>query len=290
MAGWSPYAGNFERLGFYVTLRPIKMFPGILHAIHGEPRPVWTAQKVDFIVVREQTEGLYCGIGGMLQQGDCASLAIDNRVVTRAASARIIRFAFELARKRRGAPVDGKPRVTCIAKDNVLAGCRLFRSVFHEIAEEYPDVEQDVIRIDAFTQQVIRTPEIYDVCVTTNAFGDIVTDLASVMQGGMGMSCSASIGERSAMFEPVHGSAPKHAGKNKANPMAMMLAAGEMLRWLGERHDDERLRSAGLSIESAVRRVVAAGSPLTYDLVGVSHAATCSAVGDAVLAELRQLL
>src|SRR5439155_1658817 len=132
-------------------------------------------------------------------------------------------------------PRDGKKRVTCIVKDNVLRGCQFFHEVFREVGAGYPDVEKDVAIVDAFTQWLVGQPEYYDVCVTTNMFGDIVTDLASVLQGGMGMAVGCNVGDRHAMFEPIHGSAPKHAGKDKVNPTAMILATAEALRWLGAR-------------------------------------------------------
>jgi isocitrate/isopropylmalate dehydrogenase len=128
------------------------------------------------------------------------------------------------------------------------------------------------------------------VLVTTNMFGDIVTDLASVLQGGMGMAVGCNVGDEHAMFEPIHGSAPRHAGKDRVNPMAMILATAEALRWLGQQQHDERLERAGTQIESAVRAVLARGAPLTYDLVGSERAASTSAVTTAVLAELEQQL
>ena len=150
--------------------------------------------------------------------------------------------------------------------------------------------EKDVAIVDAFTQWLIGQPEYYDVCVTTNMFGDIVTDLASVLQGGMGMAVGCNVGDRHAMFEPIHGSAPKHAGKDKVNPMAMLLATAESLRWLGRRKEDDGLAKAGDAIETAITRVLTAGAPLTYDLVGDEHAAPMSAVGTAVIGELEKIL
>src|SRR5207245_807093 len=149
-----------------------------------------------------------------------------------------------------------KKRVTCIVKNNVLKGCQFFEEVFHEIGASYPEIEKDVAIVDAFTQWLIGQPEYYDVCVTTNMFGDIVTDLASVLQGGMGMAVGCNVGDAHAMFEPIHGSAPKHAGKDKANPMAMILAAGEALRWLGGKRSDGKLTSAGDAIEASVAAIV----------------------------------
>ena len=291
MAGWSPVIGNRSRLDLYANVRPVKLYPGVSHRIHGKIRKVWDDALVDMVMIRENTEGLYSGVGGVLAPGGRSQVAIDTRVITRASSERVIRYAFELCRRRgRGAPKDGKKRVTCIVKDNVLRGCQMFHEIFREIGAGYPEIEKDVAIVDAFTQWLVGQPEYYDVCVTTNMFGDIVTDLASVLQGGMGMAVGCNVGDRHAMFEPIHGSAPKHAGKDKVNPMAMILAAGEALRWLGRRKEDPGLVRAGDGVEAAVRKVLAAGSPLTYDLVGEERAAPLSRVAEAVVGELAGIL
>ena len=208
-------------------------------------------------------------------------------MINRRASEQVIRHAFELCRRRGklgtgGAPQDGKLRVTAIIKDNVLHGCQLFRDVFFEIGAEYPEIEKDTAIVDAFTQWLIGQPEYYDVCVTTNMFGDILTDLASTLQGGMGMAVGANTGKDHAMFEPIHGSAPKHAGKDKCNPIAMVLAVKEGLEWLGGQKQDERLERAAVAVEAAVVEILEAGKPLTYDLVGADEAAKCSEVGSAI--------
>jgi isocitrate/isopropylmalate dehydrogenase len=290
MAGWSPVIGNRTRLDLYANVRPVKLYPGVSHRVHGKSRRVWDEDKVDMVIVRENTEGLYSGVGGTLG-APRPRLAVDTRIITREASERVIRYAFELSRRRgRGAPKDGKKRVTCIVKDNVLRGCQLFHDVFREVGAGYADVEKDVAIVDAFTQWLVGQPEYYDVCVTTNMFGDIVTDLASVLQGGMGMAVGCNVGDRHAMFEPIHGSAPKHAGKDKVNPMAMILAAGEALRWLGGRKENAGLTRAGDAVENAVKSVLAAGGPLTYDLAGEERAAPMSTVSAAIVRELTRLL
>ncbi len=285
MAGWSPVLGNRTRLDLYANVRPVKLYPGVLHRIHGERRQIWQPAKVDMVFVREGTEGLYCGAGGTLRPGGVAKVATDTRIITREGSARVIRKAFEICRHRKGAPQDGRQRVTCIVKDNVLEGCRLFRDVFFEIGREFPEIEKETAIVDAFTQWLMTGPEHYDVLVTTNMFGDIVTDLASVLQGGMGMAVGANIGDGHAMFEPIHGSAPKYTGQDKVNPMAMILAVKEGLEWLGHRRGaDAKLLAAAAAVEGAVLEVLERGSPLTYDLVGEKAAAPCSKVGEAVAA------
>src|SRR5262249_54538978 len=276
-----------SRLDLYANVRPVRLYPGVRHRIHGRPKLVWDPDKVDMVIVRENTEGLYSGAGGVLAPGGRPHVAIDDRIITREGSERVIRFAFELARKRsRGAPKDKKKRVTAILKDNVLRGCQLFGQIFREVGKEYPEIEKDTAIVDAFTQWLIGQPEYYDVCVTTNMFGDIVTDLASVLQGGMGMAVRCNVGDKHAMCEPIHGSAPKHAGKDRVNPMAMILAAAEALRWVADKKHLPRLREAGDHVEAAIAAVLAEGETLTYDLVGEDRAAPMSKVTNAILESL----
>jgi 3-isopropylmalate dehydrogenase len=283
MAGWSPVIGNRIKLDLYANIRPIRCLPGTKHGLSGKFREVWSPETVDMVIIRENTEGLYSGIG----ERD-ADRATDLRVITRHASERVSRAAFELSRRRgKGAPGDGKKRVTCIVKHNVLMGCRLFLEVFREVAKQYPDVEPDVAIVDSFAMFILTQPERYDVCVTTNMFGDIVTDLGSVLQGGMGMAVGCNIGDDHAMFEPIHGSAPPLAGKDQANPMAMMLATGEAMAWLGHRYSDDRLARAHKAVEAAVASLVARGEPLTRDLGG---SAPQSVVAQAVLDEVSRQL
>jgi 3-isopropylmalate dehydrogenase len=266
-------------LDLYANVRPTKLYPNVRHKIHAEFKQVWEPGKVDFVIVRENTEGLYTPARGFLDRGGVKELAIDNRVITRKGAERVIRFAFEIAKRRKGAPADGTRKVTCVDKSNVTAGCKLFRAVYNEVADGYPDIVRDYAYIDAFQQWLVRSPEAYDVAVTSNMFGDIATDLAAVLQGGMGMAAGGNIGDAHAMFEPIHGSAPKHAGKDEVNPIAMILATQMMLDWLARRKKDKGLREASQAIESAVERTLAEGKWLTYDLGGT---AKCSEVGTAI--------
>jgi 3-isopropylmalate dehydrogenase len=287
MAGYSPVIGNRVNLDLYANVRPVKLYPGVRHRIHGQSVQVWQEGKVDMVFIRENTEGLYVPTGGILSRGGMEEVATDTRIITRTASERVIRFACELARAREvGAPVDGARRVTSIAKDNVLKGCIMFQRIFHRVMADYPDLVPDTAIVDAFTQWLIGKPEYYNVLVTTNMFGDICTDLASVLQGGMGLAAGCNIGDDHAMMEPIHGSAPKHSGKDRANPMAMLLATKEGLEWLGRKHDDERLLRAGRDLEASVAEQLREGKVLTYDLIGEADAATCNAVGDAIVARL----
>ena len=196
-------------------------------------------------------------------------------------------MGFDISKTRNGAPLDGVSRVSCIDKSNVTRGCQLFRRTFDKVAEKYPDVSTDYGYIDAFTQWLTRTPEHYDVVVTSNMFGDIATDLASVLQGGMGMAGSGNIGDHHAFFEPVHGSAPKYAGMNKVNPIASINSIQMMMDWLGRKNNNQEILHVASAIESSVSAHLSEGKHLTYDLGGDS---TCSMVGDLISQRLANIL
>ena len=279
LAGIGVLFGLRFGLDLYANVRPTKLYPNVRHKVHEGFKQVWEPGKVDFVIVRENTEGLYTPARGFLRRGGIEELAVDSRVITRKGSERVIRFAFEIARIRKGAPADGRHLVTCVDKSNVTSGCKLFRRVYDEVAKGYPKVQKDYAYIDAFLQWIARSPESYDVCVTSNMFGDIATDLAAVLQGGMGMAAGGNVGDEHGMFEPIHGSAPKHAGKDVVNPMAMILACQMMLDWLGRRKEDKVLLEASRAVEQAVEAVLTEGKALTYDLGGK---AKCSEVGTAV--------
>ena len=287
LAGGALVLGLRRDLDLYANVRPCRLYPGVRHRVSGEYAQVWRPEKVDMVIVRENTEGLYTPARGFLRRGESTEVAIDTRVITRVGAERVIRFAFELARRRgRGAPEDRVRRVTCVDKSNVLDGCRFFRATFDRIgAEEYSDIERDYAYVDAFTQWLVRNPEHYDVVVSTNMMGDIVTDLASVLQGGMGFAAGGNIGAEHAMFEPVHGSAPKHAGQNRVNPFATLFAVEMMLRHLAERHGDARLTRQADRLERALAGVLAAGTARTYDQGGTT---STSEAGDRVAAAVRE--
>lgn len=291
MAGWSPVIGNRIRLDLYANIRPVKLYEGVKQRIHGKPQSVWQPGLVDMVILRENTEDLYSGIGGTLSPGGQDKIAVDTRIITREASEKVIRKAFEVCRGRaQGAPKDGKKRVTAVVKDNVMQGCKLFAKVFREVGKEYPEIEQETAIVDAFTQWLIGQPEHYDVVVTTNMFGDIVTDLASVLQGGMGMAVGCNTGDNHAMFEPIHGSAPKYAGQDKVNPLAMILSVKEALAWLATRpkfgEQAATLNQAAQALEAAVEEVLKEGTVLTYDLVGEEKASSGAQVTDRVIQRL----
>ncbi|MFP4370947.1 MAG: 3-isopropylmalate dehydrogenase [Halanaerobium sp.] len=209
----------------YVNLRPIKLYKEEFSPLKGKG-----IKDIDFTVVRENTEGIYAGIGGFLKKDTPDEVATQEMISTRKGVDRVIKYAFEYAQK-----FGREPKLTVCDKSNVLTYAHnLWQRSFKEMGKNYPDVEQNHFLVDAITMKMVRNPEIFDVIVTCNIFGDIITDLGAEIQGGMGMAVSGNINPESiSMFEPVHGSAPDIAGQNIANPLAAVLAAGMMLRELG---------------------------------------------------------
>ena len=261
---------RFE-LDLYAGIRPIKKYRGVPPLLVGNP-------PLDYVIMRENTEGLYASRGAGVLLGD--SLAVDNMVITRAGTERIVRYAFEIAKQREGAPADGKSRVTSVDKANILKSMAFFRQIYDEVAESYPDVERDYAYVDAFTVYQLRNPAWYDVVVAENMFGDIISDLAAATIGGMGMAPSADVGDRYGVFQPSHGTAPDIAGKGIANPIAQILSAGMMLSWLGSRHNDPEAVAASQTIDRAVDRTLVHPANHPADLGG---AAATPEVGDAVV-------
>jgi 3-isopropylmalate dehydrogenase len=259
---------RFE-LDQYINLRPTRLLPGV-------PTPLRNAgpSDIDMVIVRENTEGLYCGNGGFLYKDTPNEVANQIEVTTRRGVERCIRYAFEYAKSH------DRKKVTLVAKTNVLRFAHnLWLRAFEQVKSDYPSIETDYHHVDACTMYMVTKPKIYDVIVTTNMFGDIITDLGAAIQGGMGMAASGNINPtRSAasMFEPVHGSAPDIAGKNWANPIATFLSVAMMLEFLGQ-------GDAAAAINNACRDVVADPKNHTRDLGGT---ATTSEVGDVVCARL----
>ncbi|MFX1319073.1 MAG: isocitrate/isopropylmalate dehydrogenase family protein [Promethearchaeota archaeon] len=262
LAGAAVVLGQRRELELYANVRPVKLYSGV---------PTTLANKhpkdIDFVIIRENTEGLYAGIGKRYGEGEREELAIDVRPISRLGAERVIRYAMKLALKRgHGAPSDQKTRVTCVDKSNVLIGDQLFRRVFIELVQQFSKITPDYAYIDAWTMWCLRRPEYYNVVVTPNMFGDIISDLGAGIQGGMGVAAGGNIGDLHAMFEPIHGSAPKHAGKRRANPIAAILAGKMMLEWLGERHQDQKAMTAASIIETAVMELLREEHIRTYDL------------------------
>ena len=210
----------------YINLRPVKLYEGVETPIKGKG-----PEDIDFVVVRENTEGLYAGAGGCLKRGTPDEVAIQESINTRKGVERCIRYAFEYCRKR-----NKRKKLTLCGKTNVLTfAFDLWERTFNEIAEEYPDIETDYAHVDAICMWMVKNPEWFDVIVTDNMFGDIITDLGAMIQGGMGIAAGANINpEGISMFEPIGGSAPKYTGKQIINPIAAISSAQIMLETLGE--------------------------------------------------------
>jgi isocitrate dehydrogenase (NAD+) len=240
----------------YANVRPCKTLPGVESL-----KP-----NLDFVVVRENTEGLYAGAEFAVAPG----VGIAYRIITTEASTRVAEFAFQLAQKR-------KKHLTYVHKGNILRITDgIFKDAVKAVAKNYPNVEIDDLQVDAATMQLIKKPEAFDVMVTTNLFGDILSNEAAQVTGGLGLAAGANIGEKYGMFEPVHGSAPKYAGQNRVNPIAIILAASMMLDHLGE-------HTAAVKIEKAVTAVLGDGKIRTADLGGAS---TTSEMADSIAAKI----
>ena len=210
----------------YINLRPVKLYEGVETPLKDKG-----PSDIDFVVVRENTEGLYAGAGGCLKHGTADEVAIQESINTRKGVERCIRYAFEYCRKR-----NQRKKLTLCGKTNVLTfAFELWERTFYEVAKEYPDIETDYAHVDAICMWMVKNPEWFDVIVTDNMFGDIITDLGAMIQGGMGIAAGANINpEGISMFEPIGGSAPKYTGKNIINPIAAISAAQIMLETIGE--------------------------------------------------------
>ena len=239
------------KLDLFVNYRPVKLTDARLCPLKDK-----TEEDIDFVVFRENTEGLYVGMGGIFKKGTPDEIAIQEDVNTRKGVERIIRYAFEFAKQK------GRPKVTMSDKSNALRfGHDIWQRTFEEVGEEYPEIEKEHFYVDALTMQMIKRPEQFEVIVTCNMFGDIVTDLGAQLQGGLGLAASGNINpDGTSMFEPVHGSAPKYAGKNIANPLAAILTLGLMLDYLG-------YSAQNSVVEKAVEESIHSGD-VTKDLGG----------------------
>ena len=235
-------------LDLYANIRPAKSYPGMSALKDG----------IDMVIVRENTEDLYTG-----QEFETQGAAVAFRIISEKASAKIAKYAFETARMR-----NGKKRVTCVHKSNVMRKTDgLFSRVCADVAKSYSDIQFDQMYVDACAMNLIRRPETFDVIVTTNLFGDILSDESSEVVGGLGMAPAANIGDDFALFEPVHGAAFDIAGKGIANPSSFILSAKMMLEWLGKKHNDSKCFDVAKKLESAVYGVVNKGMK-TQDIGG----------------------
>ncbi|HOJ42633.1 MAG TPA: 3-isopropylmalate dehydrogenase [Syntrophorhabdaceae bacterium] len=231
---------RFE-LDQYINLRPVKLYEGVETPLKNKG-----PEEIDFVVIRENTEGLYTGAGGFLKKGTKDEVAIQESINTRKGVERCIRFAFEFTRKR-----NKQKKLTLCAKTNVLTyASDLWARTFYEVASEYPDVKTDYAHVDATCMWMVKNPEWFDVIVTDNLFGDIITDLGAIIQGGLGIAAGGNLNpEGVSMFEPMGGSAPKYTGKNVINPLAAIMAGAMMLEFIGE-------KDASIDIERAVKKAL----------------------------------
>lgn len=247
-------------LDLYANIRPIRLFDGVQGPLRDR-----VARRIDYTILRENSEGLYAARGaGSLLRGD---VAVDTLVQTRTGIERIVHRAFELARASQGAPDDGVRRVTCCDKANVLRSYAFFRSIFDEVAAQYPDIAAEHAIVDAMTMHLVLRPGHYNVIVTENMFGDILSDLGAATVGGLGLAPSAEVGARNGLFQPSHGSAPDIAGKGIANPYGMILSAAAMLNWLGATHGDSGLAEISARLQRSCERAIRSAC-LTPDLGG----------------------
>jgi len=253
------------KLDQYVNLRPVILYPGVETPLKDKG-----PEDVQFVVVRENTEGLYAGAGGFLRKGTPHEVAVQESINTRMGAERCIRLAFDYCRKR-----NYRKKLTLCGKTNVLTyAFDLWQRAFYDVAKEYPDIETDYVHVDAICMWMIKNPEWFDVIVTDNLFGDIITDLGAMIQGGLGIAAGGNINPGGvSMFEPIGGSAPKYTGKNIINPVAAIAAAQMMLEHLGE-------TSAAALIENAIKKVVSSDlKSLSAGQMGYST----SEVGDLVV-------
>jgi 3-isopropylmalate dehydrogenase len=260
---------RFE-LDQYINLRPVKLYPGVDCPLKNK-----SPEDIDFVVIRENTEGLYAGAGGFLKKGTPDEVAVQESINTRKGVERCIRYAFEYCRKR-----NKMNKLTLAGKTNVLTyAFDLWERTFYEIAKEYPGIKVDYAHVDAITMWFVKNPDWFDVIVTDNMFGDIITDLGAMIQGGMGIAAGGNINPYGvSMFEPIGGSSPKYAGKNIINPLAAICAGGMMLDYLGE-------VQAGRAIEKSVMKIT--GSKLKSLSAGEMGFSTPE-VGDLVVRHLTE--
>ena len=225
----------------YINLRPVKLYPGVETPLKDKG-----PEHIDFVVVRENTDGLYCGAGGFLKHGTADEVAVQESINTRKGVERCLRYAFDYCKKR-----NKENTVTLCGKTNVLTyAFDLWERAFHEVAEDYPGIKTDYAHVDATCMWMVKNPEWFDVLVTDNMFGDIITDLGAMIQGGMGVAAGGNINpEGTSMFEPIGGSAPKYTGQNVINPLAAICAGQMMLDHLGE-------EKAAQQIEKAVMKTI----------------------------------
>ena len=261
---------RFE-LDQYINLRPVRLYPGVETPLRGK-----NPQDIDFVVVRENTEGIYTGMGGVQYKGTPQEVSTQINCTTRFGAERAIRYAFEFCRRRN----NPKKMLTLVHKTNVLTFAGdTWRRAFTEVGSEYPDIKKDYNHVDACCMWFVKNPEYYDVIVTDNIFGDIITDLAAAIQGGLGVAAGGNINPKGvSMYEPMGGSAPKYTGQNVINPLAAIGAVAMLLRETGNDKGDAKLIDAGNRVEAAIM----ATTPKMKSQAAGKMGYSCTQVGDLV--------
>jgi 3-isopropylmalate dehydrogenase len=257
-----PHLDMREKFELYAGIRPIRILKGT-PSVLADPR----AMEVDCVLVRESTEGLFASRTQTRRDNDAV---YDTMKISRSVSERLFETAFQLAIRRSKARDGRRPRVTCVDKANVIPSLAYFRSIFLEVAARYPDVPSDCAYVDATALRLVRSPWEFDVLVTENMFGDILSDLGAALIGGMGMAPSADLGDNHAIFQPCHGTGPDIVGKGLANPTAMLLSAAMMLEWLGDRHDNASCCYAAKALTQAVEAAFAPGDLVPTETGGTA--------------------
>ena len=257
----APHLDFRDRFELFAGVRPIRVLSAT-HSPLADPR----AARVDYVLIRESTEGLFAS--RKMSRRDGPDVVLDTLRISRGVTERLCHVAFHLARQRKTEGSIG--RVTCVDKANVLPSMAFFRSIFLETAAHHPDITADCMYVDATALRLVRAPWEFDVMVTENMFGDILSDLGAALIGGMGMAPSADVGERQAVFQPCHGTAPDIAGRGVANPTAMFLSAAMMLEWLGDKHAIEGCARAAAELTQAVERAFAKGTLVPVECGGTA--------------------
>lgn len=267
--------GLRRAMGLHSAARPAKLYSGVR-------TPLADAGKgIDLVIVRENLEGLFASYGGGATVDD--KVVTDTIIITREGTEKVVDFAFRLARRRQGRPLDGEKRVVCVDKANVFRSFAFFRKVFFDVAANYSDITAEAAYVDAMCLYLLTRPDAYDVLVMENQFGDILSDLTGGLVGGLGMAPSGEIGEGKALFQPSHGSAPDIAGQGIANPTAMILSGAMMLEWLAaERGDENASRAAGL-LDNAVAATLTDPATHTRDLGGQASTESLAAAVTAAI-------
>ncbi|MFD0916125.1 isocitrate/isopropylmalate dehydrogenase family protein [Pseudahrensia aquimaris] len=260
-------------LGLYAGVRPVRSIPGV-----GGPLKDPRGDALNFVLIRESTEGLFASVGkGTRSENE----ATDTQLITREGTRRVSDFAFRLAQRRKAKGHVGE--LTCVDKANVFKSMAFFRDVFDETSRAYPEIRRRYGYVDAVALEMVKRPWIYDVMVTENMYGDILSDLGAGLIGGLGMAPSADIGDDHAVFQPCHGSAPDIAGSGKANPTAMFLSGAMMLEWLADEHDDPLAGKAAQLVVDAVDAAYADGSLVSTERGGTAGVAEITQAVNAAL-------